>query len=382
MRNLYVLLAALTILYACSSESNSQESASADQIKLTGKVVNPQDGNITLSRFLNSSGETEVVDTISLNEDKTFDEYVNVPSPGYYQLDFYGKQAVNLILDDDDVNVEVDGGQARGYANVSGSDDHDFITAFQQNLQEFQQSPQIREINQAFMTAREQNNTLQMDSLRSAYLELEREMKLDMLKSAADTMETSLGVVEVLKNKQLVDPDDYFTFIKDYAQRVEKDMGDSPIAREFITMVNNMEDLAIGAVAPEISLPNPEGEVVPLSSLRGNYVLVDFWAQWCRPCRMENPNVVAMYDKYNSKGFEVYGVSLDRSRDKWLQAIEQDNLHWTQVSDLKFWQSEAAATYNVSAIPFSVLLDPEGRIIGKNLRGAELRNRLEEIFSE
>ena len=143
-----------------------------------------------------------------------------------------------------------------------------------------------------------------------------------------------------------------------------------------------MKKLAIGEIAPDIRLPNPDGEMVSLSSLRGNYVLVDFWAKWCRPCRMENPNVVRMYNKFNDRGFEVFGVSLDRNRQDWLQAIEQDGLNWTQVSDLKYWQSDAAKLYNISAIPFALLLDPEGRIIGKNLRGKQLENKLEEIFSK
>ena len=142
-----------------------------------------------------------------------------------------------------------------------------------------------------------------------------------------------------------------------------------------------MKATAIGQPAPEIELPNPEGQVVKLSSFKGKYVLVDFWAKWCGPCRKENPNVVRAYNQYKDKGFTVFGVSLDRSKDDWLRAIQEDGLTWTHVSDLKYWQSEAAKTYNINAIPFSVLLDPQGVIIGKNLRGAALENKLAEIFA-
>jgi peroxiredoxin len=141
-----------------------------------------------------------------------------------------------------------------------------------------------------------------------------------------------------------------------------------------------MKALAIGQLAPEISLPNPDGTVVPLSSLRGKYVLVDFWAKWCGPCRRENPNIVRAYNQYKDKGFTVYGVSLDRSKADWLQGIQEDGLTWTHVSDLKYWQSEAAKTYNITAIPFSLLLDPNGKIIAKNLRGQALDEKLEEVL--
>ncbi len=138
--------------------------------------------------------------------------------------------------------------------------------------------------------------------------------------------------------------------------------------------------LAPGSPAPDIILPDPDGKNIALSSLRGKYVLIDFWASWCKPCRLENPNVVKMYKKYSGKNFEIYGVSLDRDRDKWLEAIKEDKLTWPHVSDLQFWNSAAAQLYNIQSIPFTLLIDPEGNVVQKNLRGRNLENKLEELL--
>lgn len=141
--------------------------------------------------------------------------------------------------------------------------------------------------------------------------------------------------------------------------------------------------LSIGDVAPELSFTSPNDKTIKLSSLRGKVVLIDFWASWCQPCRIENPNVVRLYDKFHDKklgkanGFEVYSVSLDQDRDRWVDAIGKDKLKWdSHVSDLKFWKSEAARIYNISSIPYTVLIDENGVIIGKNLRGPALERAL------
>lgn len=139
---------------------------------------------------------------------------------------------------------------------------------------------------------------------------------------------------------------------------------------------------AIGALAPEINLPTYEGDSLLLSSLRGKYVLIDFWASWCGPCRRENPNVRRVYASYKDKGFEILGVSLDRSKDAWIKAIQKDQLGWLHVSDLKGWGSIGAKVYGVHSIPATVLLDPEGKIIAKGLRGNELDQKLARIFAE
>lgn len=140
---------------------------------------------------------------------------------------------------------------------------------------------------------------------------------------------------------------------------------------------------SVGAIAPDLAFPDPDGNIRKLSDLRGKVVLLDFWASWCRPCRGENPHVVAMYQKYHDKGFEVFSVSLDRDKESWKRAIAADGLVWpNHVSDLKYWSSEAARTYGVSSIPSTFLLDQNGRIIAKNLRGEALTNALKQIFGE
>jgi len=146
-------------------------------------------------------------------------------------------------------------------------------------------------------------------------------------------------------------------------------------------MKAQLGSLRIGMEAPEIDLPSPEGKKIALSSLRGKYVLIDFWASWCGPCRKEMPVVVAAYKKYKSKGFEIYGVSMDKEMDAWKDAIAKDGITWIQVSDLQFWNCVASKAYNVQSIPFTVLLDKEGKIIAKDLRGPELEAKLKEILN-
>lgn len=179
-----------------------------------------------------------------------------------------------------------------------------------------------------------------------------------------------------------------------YPAMVEKYLAVAPNDARAATLRQNAQAIAMkarqeaeanakfapGVTPPEIALKNTKGKTVKLSSLKGKVVMIDFWASWCGPCRRENPNVVKLYNKYKNKGFEILGVSLDKDKNKWEQAIKQDKLDWIHVSDLKFWQCEAAQDYGVRGIPATFLLDKEGKMIAKGLRGPALEQKLAEIF--
>ena len=240
------------------------------------------------------------------------------------------------------------------------------ITGMMDSINMILQASQMNKDQRMF-----QNALTEYDNLS---IKMNRDIKAFINKKPA-----SLSSLAALQNLNFDQEFDYYLKVVNALDGIANR---NDIYDNMASQILNMKKVAVGSIAPEITLPQPNSEVISLSDFRGQYVLIDFWASWCGPCRRENPNVKKVYEKYHDKGFEILGVSLDKAMQPWLNAIGQDGLEWRHVSDLKFWKSSVVADYQITGIPLTVLVDPNGVIIAKNLRGEALDLKLAQILGE
>jgi len=349
----------------------SAEEENDGKVALEGKVENAPEGLMILSRFTES--RPVVVDTLSLQSDGSFEYTVDVEVPTFFALNLFDQRTVRLALYKEDVQVNYDFSDAESL-QISGSKDSQEMQKIDGLIADYQNK--VNELNEAYYEAMSNNDTETIKRIQSDALLLEdnqaKQVK-EVINSMGDSF-ASLAAIGLLNSKN------EFQFLDSLVAELDKKYPDTKMIIQLKQQLDEMRALSMGQIAPEIELPNPEGQIVKLSDFRGKYVMIDFWAGWCKPCREENPNVVRLYNEYKDQGFEVFGVSLDRTREAWVDAIFEDGLTWTQVSDLKYFNSVAAELYQINAIPATYLIDPDGKIIGKDLRGPSLESKLKEIF--
>jgi peroxiredoxin len=365
----FLFLIILTLLYSCGQDSKRGFDG---KVKISGKLANAPEGKIVVSSIEDEQAKTII--ELDLGSNGKFDYTLTLEGPGFYMLNLMDRKEVRLALYDQDVEVNYDFSNEESL-EVKGSTDSKYMQRIDALMVQYQD--QINALNTSYFEAMSARNTEEIKKIQTLAMNLESE-HAEKVKDLLGSMEGSFAALAGLP---MINPKKDFQFLDGLITEMNEKYPGFKKVQNLLAQLDDMRALSVGQVAPEITLPDPEGQLLSLSGLRGKYVLIDFWAAWCRPCREENPNVVRLYNQYKDQGFEVFGVSLDRTREAWVKAIEDDNLTWTHVSDLQYFNSAAAALYQINAIPATYMIDPDGKIIAKDLRGTSLENKLKEIFN-
>jgi len=377
---LLLLFIAFCFIQACKSGRGSK-------FTVNGTILNIPAGSTVVLEELGVTDVITELDSDKLNDKGEFSVAGNAPEPGVYRLHFTGNKFILLSVDKGVITVKGDFNSMER-SQVSGSAGTASIQQFLTNIRNFQRDYATMGIVLDTLQARGNDSIL---STAKRHFKSMQDSFVIFIENYADT---TAFLPNAIFAARILNPRVEKNFLVGFIQGLDRRFPNSANARDFETFY--AQSLggakqkpaamqggggAIGGIAPELKLPTVNGQVVGLSSLRGKYVLLDFWASWCGPCRAENPNVVAAYNKYKDKNFTVYSVSLDNNKDSWQKAVKDDNLVWpTQVSDLVGWGSSAAKTYNIESIPSNFLIDPSGKIIARDLRGDQLEQQLASIL--
>lgn len=363
MRNVLAILVFALAAFSCQSAK--------DEFSIKGSIAGVDKGKVYLQKLVN--GQPKTIDSTDISGGAfTFKGKMDMPDFRILRLN-QGDYFAQFFLDNAKVTITAKKDSLRN-TKVAGSPTNDVFNLYIAEMDRL--SKEIMALQQKFQNAMATNNT---DEANKAKIDYQAMMDNNKVFTKNFIKEHSNSVVSAFILMQFANQLEG-SEVDELVGKLSPEIDKSEYVVKLKEMTQELKKTAIGVAAPDFTMNDTEGKPVQLSSFKGKIVLVDFWASWCRPCRQENPNVVRLYQQYHPKGFEILGVSLDRSKDDWLKAIKDDNLTWTHVSDLQYWQNAAARLYGVNSIPQSFLLDKDGKIIGKGLRGEDLAKKLAELF--
>jgi peroxiredoxin len=384
MKRIVLLLTVTAVLFSCNK-------AGQNEYIISGTVKGVADGKTVVLEKQDETGQLKPIDTVKIKDGKfTIKGSAKEPEIMLLQVEaLQGK--VPFILENGDIKVVVDKDSIQK-TKLSGTFNNDVFSKFNVDVVKFQKASQKKMMDfqnanmEKMKAAQEAKDTITINKLMKEYQVIQKE-GMDFYVKFAETNPKALIsalIVDSMLNDPNVDLARTKKIFASFSPELKKYKPGKSIQSKLDKIgkpVAVATATEVGSVAPDFSAPNPQGKSISLKESLGKVTIIDFWASWCNPCRAENPSVVVLYNEFHAKGLNIISVSLDKEASKWKEAIAKDKLTWNQVSNLKFWEEPIALTYGVKSIPATFLLDANGTIVAKDLRGAELKAKVASLLA-
>ena len=385
------LFAFALLLFAMSCQSQKQKKE-ADHFILKGKLENASQINVLLQEL--TTRELITIDSFQTDVAGEFAYKGMTEEVSFFVLRVDDSNFITLLIEPGEELLIT--GNANNLANdysVRGSEGSALLSNYYRRLNS--NTIRLDSLREVYAAKRYADDFADIrDDLKSSYNELfhdQQRFVIRFIKKNPRSLASIIALYQFFGNKLLLNEDDHFAYFESLSISLSEVHPTNKHVMELNRRVSRLKrtelrgnlfqhDLNVGSEAPEVILPDPTGNPVALSSLRGQYVLIDFWASWCKPCRKANLEFQRIYNRYRDHGFEIYSISLDRTLEQWLQGIKDDGITWTQVSDLRSWNSPVVSLYGVERIPFAILTCPDGKIICNNISTDQLKEFLADLF--
>ncbi len=362
-----IAVLATAILFACDKAEKL-----GDGFYIKGELKNSDKGYVYLEEFVDR--QYRKVDSTAIGPDKKFYFKGKVEEKSFYRINLFNQQSIYLIVDNGLVDItEMPGGTFEVNAGI----DNEYMKLGNRMDEEYNSATQ--NMNAGMQQAMQSGDTAQMHHIYDQFNALEAEFAMKRKRFVDSIGVSPYALIFAASN---IDFEEEMPYMESLLAKFKKDAPKSKYTKEFERIIAEYKAVNVGGTVPDFELQSITGDRVKLSSFKGKVLLLDFWASWCKPCREENPSVVKAYAKYHKKGLEILGVSLDNEKMAWEAAIKKDGITWQQVSDGLGWDSPVVSLYHVTAIPATFLIDKNGIVVAKDLRGEKLAAKIEELLKK